>query len=762
NPSPATATLSTAVSASGSGTGAVTYSVTTGVTVCSISGTTLTALTAGTCTVTATKAADLNYTAKTSDAITITIAKAAQTVTFAAISDKTYGDSQFSVTPTASSGLTVSITSSTPTVCDVPSSLTIRILDIGRCTVVASQTGNINYLAATAASGSNLERSFDIAQKTLTVSGVSTVSRQYNAGLSATSQLQFNAAQLNGIEGSDIVALDTSSVSATYATKVVATNKPITVTGLALSGAQASRYVLQMPSGVVGTITVAPITTSGITVVTRAYNGGTTATLSVVGHSLVGVFADDLVTLDSSSYSASYNNATASVSKPVTVTLLALSGADAANYAISQPSLVGAISKATATVTFSTPLTVTYDGTPKPVGTTTTPSSLVVDVTYVGRASTTYALTSTAPTDAGTYTVAASINETNYSGTASADYEVEKQLITVTLNSSALNPTFTGRARLVDATTTPTGKAVVVSYQGSGSTSYASSTFAPTNAGTYSVTATINERNFRGTSTATLTVAKAAQDALSVVNSATATYGDSVTLFANGGSGNGALSYAKVSGPCTVDAVTGALATTGVGSCVVRATRDASNNYNSVTSANKTIEIAKASQTVTFTSAVPSSPTTNDTYTPTAASTANLTVSIVVTTGEGSVCTRSGGVITFVGSGTCEITASQAGNSLYEAAISVRQVVDIGKSSQSISFAQPARKRLTDPAFMLEASSSSGLAVSFATASGSSVWHRDHRCATWTHEAWCRCSHSEHVQSRLAKPVTVCTQPQHL
>ena len=46
----------------GSGTGAVSYAVTAGASVCSISGTTLTGIGVGTCTVTATKAADANYT----------------------------------------------------------------------------------------------------------------------------------------------------------------------------------------------------------------------------------------------------------------------------------------------------------------------------------------------------------------------------------------------------------------------------------------------------------------------------------------------------------------------------------------------------------------------------------------------------------------------------------------------------------------------------------------------------------------------------
>jgi outer membrane protein OmpA-like peptidoglycan-associated protein len=384
--------------------------------------------------------------------------------------------------------------------------------------------------------------------------------------------------------------------------------------------------------------------------------------------------------------------------------------------------LVGAINKATATVIFSTPLSVVYDATSRSVGTTTTPSALTVVVQYSGRGATSFATSTTGPIDAGNYGVAASIDETNYLGTNAADFTIEKQVLPVALDTAALTTIFTGRARFVGATTTPSGKQVGVSYQGSGSTTYAASTYAPTNAGTYSVTATIEERNFQGTSTQTLTVAKANQETLSIVNTAPVVYGDTTTsLLAKGGTGNGAITYVKVSGPCTINSVTGAVLTTGVGSCVVHASKAASDNVEAVVSANRTLEIIKAPQEVAFTSATPSSPVAGDTYQPTAVSSAGLPVSIVVTVGDGTACSRSGSTVTFIGSGVCEITASQAGTALYEAATSVRQSFEVGKMNQSISFPQLPRQRITDPSFMLEASASSGLGVTYVLTSGSSV-----------------------------------------
>jgi len=68
------------------------------------------------------------------------------------------------------------------------------------------------------------------------------------------------------------------------------------------------------------------------------------------------------------------------------------------------------VNKATATVALSN-LSQTYDGSAKPATVTTTPAGLTVGITYDGSA--------TAPTAVGTYAVVATINDANYSGSAS-------------------------------------------------------------------------------------------------------------------------------------------------------------------------------------------------------------------------------------------------------------------------------------------------------------------------------------------------------
>lgn len=82
-------------------------------------------------------------------------AKATQTITFAALSNKTFGDAGFVLTATASSGLTVSLAASGN--CGV-SGTTVHLTSAGSCTITATQGGDANYSAA-----SSVARTFAIA-----------------------------------------------------------------------------------------------------------------------------------------------------------------------------------------------------------------------------------------------------------------------------------------------------------------------------------------------------------------------------------------------------------------------------------------------------------------------------------------------------------------------------------------------------------------------------------------------------------------------
>jgi len=82
--------------------------------------------------------------------------KTLQTLTFGSLANKTLGEADFSVSASASSGLPVSFSSSTPAICSVTDT-SVKLLAIGICTLRASQSGDATYEAATA-----VEQSFTV------------------------------------------------------------------------------------------------------------------------------------------------------------------------------------------------------------------------------------------------------------------------------------------------------------------------------------------------------------------------------------------------------------------------------------------------------------------------------------------------------------------------------------------------------------------------------------------------------------------------
>ncbi len=103
---------------------------------------------AGTTIITASQAGNTNYSAATPVDQTLTVNQASQTITFAALPTKTVADVPFNLTGTASSGLTVSYSSSNPAVANVVGNL-VTIYTTGSTIITASQAGNTNYLPAT-------------------------------------------------------------------------------------------------------------------------------------------------------------------------------------------------------------------------------------------------------------------------------------------------------------------------------------------------------------------------------------------------------------------------------------------------------------------------------------------------------------------------------------------------------------------------------------------------------------------------------------
>jgi hypothetical protein len=136
------------------------------------------------------------------------------------------------------------------------------------------------------------------------------------------------------------------------------------------------------------------------------------------------------------------------------------------------------IDKAAASISFSG-TNATYDGTVKSVTYSTTPSNLAVDITYNG--------SSNAPSNAGTYSVVAEVNEQNYTGVNSTTLVIAKASPPAfTFLSNSLNSLYTGSN--VAVTLANTGSVPInITYNGSSNL--------PSRAGTYTVVAMVADTN---------------------------------------------------------------------------------------------------------------------------------------------------------------------------------------------------------------------------------------------------------------------------
>jgi len=107
----------------------------------------------GVCTVKATQPGNANYAAAMPVSQSFTVTQATQTIAFSAIPNQPFGSAPVALSATASSGLAVVFTSSSPAVCSV-SGTNATLIGAGVCAIQATQPGNATYAPATAVSQS--------------------------------------------------------------------------------------------------------------------------------------------------------------------------------------------------------------------------------------------------------------------------------------------------------------------------------------------------------------------------------------------------------------------------------------------------------------------------------------------------------------------------------------------------------------------------------------------------------------------------------
>lgn len=198
-----------------------------------------------------------------------------------------------------------------------------------------------------------------------------------------------------------------------------------------------------------------------------------------------------------------------------------------------------------------------YDSDPYEITATTKPTNLSYIVTYNG--------STTPPTNAGTYTVVATINDNFYQGSVTGTFKIEQLSATITL--SNLTQTYDGTPKPVTVSTTPSTLNRTVTYDGS--------ITPPTNVGSYTTLVTINDVNYKGLKSGILVIT-GNSSTISAPNFSK-TYGDADFTIPLNTKSNGSVSYTITSGPGTVN--NGKIKITGVGTIGVTINQAASGNY---------------------------------------------------------------------------------------------------------------------------------------------------------------------------------------
>ena len=724
-----------AVSATATSTLPVTYSVDpSSSSVCSIADGavgSVTMLTAGSCVVNANQSGNVDFLAAPQAQQTVSIAKANQTVSFTYTGGaKTFGSATFSVASMASatSGLTPTFTSSTTSVCTVDSSGTVTLVAQGTCTISASQPGDARYNAAAA-----VAQSFTVNRGTTSVSWAPTTAITVPQSPLTPSALASTPG--NGPISYSIDDSTTTGCAVNVSTGVLTYTASGTCVVRA-TAAQTDQWISTFTT-VTFVISKATQTITFPVIPGKVYGDGPFVVT-------VSAPSNNVILTSSTTAICTVAGTTVTIVRAGTCSLTASAAETAAYFAAPNATRTFAVSPASPSISWSPTLAITADDTrsftPSALATSNggaisysvdsagatgcTVNAATAVVSYVTAGSCAIRATSAATDDTAsgftvaTFTISKASQSISFTAPGNMNYGDPAFLTSATTTAPGRIVTFTSLTPLVCGVTgaaTPMAGATwaTVSIVGVGTCSLRASqpgddVYAP---------AAVQDRSF--------VVAQGTQAALVFTNSTSGVYDDTLTLATAGGSGTGTVTYALVGGAgtanCSLNTATGELtfgtAANGTGTCVVQATKASDTNFSSQSTANTTITVARAPQTVVFTSAVPSAPLPGDTYAITATATSGNSVTLAALGGCTLSAATAPATLTFNATGPCTVLANSAATTNYAAAYEESQLMTVGALSQTITTVSIADRAYGSAAFSIGASTSasSGLAVAYSS-----------------------------------------------
>jgi filamentous hemagglutinin family protein len=230
-------------------------------------------------------------------------------------------------------------------------------VNVSGFTLTGTRASNYQLIAPT-------DLTANITPKALTVSGVTANNKVYDGTTADT--LNFGSATLNGIVGSDNVALS-GSASGTFSQSDVGNNLAVSVSGFGLTGTAAGNYTVTQPSGLIANITPRHLTIAFNGSPAKIYDGTDNATLGSSDFTLSGFVGSESAVVSQSP--AVYASPNAGVGISVTATLQPSdftvgSGTKLSNYSFDNTVTgTGTINPAPLTVSIVNNPTKVYDST---------------------------------------------------------------------------------------------------------------------------------------------------------------------------------------------------------------------------------------------------------------------------------------------------------------------------------------------------------------------------------------------------------------
>jgi hypothetical protein len=512
----------------------------------------------------------------------------------------------------------------------------------------------------------------DITAKTVTITGVTANAKVYDGTTGAS--LNTGNAALAGVLAGDVanVSLGGSPVG-TFASSGAATGITVTIAGFTISGSGAPNYTLTQPSAAAN-ITAEALTITGVTANAKVYDGTTVVSLNTGSAVLSGVLLGDIVNVTiGGSPVGTFASCSVATGVAVTTSGFSISGSAAPNYTLTQPTATADITAKALTVTGLTASNKAYDG-------TSTASLNAGSAGLSGVVSRDLGNVFLSGTPAGTFAstgvgtaITVTVTGLSLGGTSAANYSLTPPTLsanisaaTATVSLSSLTATYNGSAQAVTATTTPSGLPVVISYNGH--------TTAPTEAGTYPVSAVVQSSNYSGSASGTLTISPAAQT-ITFPPASGATIGTPLSLTATASSGL-PITYSIASGHANLGA--SALTLEDGNPVVVQASQPGNNDYLAAANVTQSFNASKLTQSISY--IPPSNQTTASApFQMQATASSGLPVTFTLLDGPATLGVTSSGVgnaslvaVNLTGTaGTVSIQASQSGNATYQAAPNV-------------------------------------------------------------------------------------------